>query len=161
MQQTGAGTRPRGARRAALRDALRLVSSRGSRARGGRDRSSTPRGAAARVKRHALAPAFATRRAAVADPRAPLPPGTQTFDEFLEGWRSRGLAGTPCTSVWTVGAIAYRCRTCQARGLATQGAQGSCRARATRLCAFSHATAVPSGAPSLPFRARLRRTAGF
>ena len=47
--------------------------------------------------------------------RALRPPGPQTFDEFLEGWRSRGLAGTPCTSVWTVGAIAYRCRTCQAR----------------------------------------------
>ena len=38
-----------------------------------------------------------------------------SFDEFLERWRSAGLAGTPCTSVWTVGAIAYRCRTCQAR----------------------------------------------
>jgi hypothetical protein len=37
------------------------------------------------------------------------------FAAYLDMWRSRGLAGTPCTSVWTVGAIAYRCRTCQAR----------------------------------------------
>jgi hypothetical protein len=37
------------------------------------------------------------------------------FDAFLESWRSAGLLGTPCTSVWTVGAIAYRCRTCQVR----------------------------------------------
>lgn len=35
------------------------------------------------------------------------------FESFIETWRNRGLAGSPCTSVWTAGAIAYRCRTCQ------------------------------------------------
>ena len=48
-------------------------------------------------------------------PVAPRADESPSFDEFLERWRSAGLAGTPCTSVWTVGAIAYRCRTCQAR----------------------------------------------
>jgi len=36
-----------------------------------------------------------------------------SFASFVEAWCLRGLAGSPCTSVWAVGAIAYRCRTCQ------------------------------------------------
>ena len=39
--------------------------------------------------------------------------GETSFPAFVESWRCRGLAGSPCTSVWAVGAIAYRCRTCQ------------------------------------------------
>ena len=45
------------------------------------------------------------------------PATTPDFNSFVSAWRSRGLAGSPCTSVWTAGAIAYRCRTCQARSL--------------------------------------------